>query len=671
MKVDVIKTSFAAGIWGQSLFGRTDITHYENACAEAENMLVRPYGGVISTPGTRKISETKLSAAGTDSSVRLIPFIFNRKDSYVIEMGDKYFRFYTDRGQVLSGSSIYEIAHPYSADELDDIQFTQLNDIIWFAHPDHHPQQLTRYAADSWSMSSFAISTYPETDDGGTAWTGALGYPASVVFHEQRLWWARTDEEPQGIWGSKIGTYDDYGEGTGEDDDGINIKVASNEANELQWLLSGNRSLLAGSYGGVFVLQSGTGETLTPGNINARQEVSYGTMAIQPKRIGAYFYYVQRFAKKLRELFFKWEIDSYEAADKTIYSPEITGTGIKTISYQEVPETILWCLREDGKIATLTREVTHEVQGWSLQSTDGDYESLCVVPSQTYAYDEVWVVVKRTINGETKRYIEVFENIIPPTYQEDCLYLHSALNYNAYEQNTDSTISLSATSGTITITASTTALDGAIEGRRIRAVDSNEQTIGECRIESNSSGTLTCTVVKDFDSTSYEGTEWGLSVESLSGLDHLEGKSVKVLADGGTDLPDKTVSAGSITLEYNYFKVAVGLPYRQKVVTLPFEAGGAKGTAQGKKQRINQIAFKVNNSHKGFLTAGDEDDVEKINWRDPSVDMGTPEQLYTGILPNINFRDDYQYGSQVYIINDDPLPIEILSIMCSLETFEK
>jgi len=125
-KVDVIKTSFTGGVFGPNLFGRTDIAQYQNAVQLAENMLVRPYGPAISTPGTRYVNECKFSALGTDSQVRLLEFVFNQTDAYVIEMGAYYFRFYTSRGVVTSNSTVYELAHIYSETEIKEVQYCQL-----------------------------------------------------------------------------------------------------------------------------------------------------------------------------------------------------------------------------------------------------------------------------------------------------------------------------------------------------------------------------------------------------------------------------------------------------------------------------------------------------------------------------------------------------------------
>ncbi len=790
MKVDVIKNSFTSGEWGTSLFGRTDIAQYANACEIVENFLVRPYGPVISRPGSRYVAEVKDSTKET----RLIKFIFNQTDAYIIEMGEYYFRFYTNSAVVVtSGTTPYEISHIYSEDEIWDVQYTQLNDVIWLTHPDHPPQRLIRVAAANWTCTEFAFLGGPFLDDntdtaitlnasatsgtinltfsptgsgifvvstsatkghlnayfkigytvtnsttgieeqgyvkitnvvntytatasviktlstsGATtiwaegAWSAVRKYPACVNFHERRLWFARTDYEPNKVWGSKSFVYDDFALDGENDDDGLNLELASNESNEIMWLASG-KSLIAGTYGGAFVINSGTTEPITPTNSNASEEVSFGTEPIPPKKIGNFLYYVQRFGKKLRELFYSWDLDTYKSMDKTILSPHILGTGVLEMDYQQNPDTILWCLRNDGVIATLTREIDQEVQGWSRITTNGSYCSIAIIPSQTSDYDEVWSIVQRRITptsgtSTVKRYIELFEAIEPPERQDLCLYLDSALTYNAFTVNTTATISLSATTGTITVTSSAAYFTAADVTRRIRAINADGDIVGELYITSYGSTTLVKGTSRyNFNATTYTPSYWGKSVKTITGLTHLETCSTVVLADGGTDKPDKTVTNGTITLAYDYFVVNVGLSYDQIIYTLPFEAGSERGTSQGKIQRINELAFKVNRSHKGFYVGGTEDALDvvsyiestteeilytgtipnpdfvlkRVSFRDPATPMGTPEVLFTGIIPNVSFRDNYQYGSQIYIKNSDPLPLELLSIIATVTTNDK
>lgn len=794
MKIDTIQTSFVGGEFAPSLFGRTDVSQYANACATVENWLIRPYGSLISTPGTEYITECK--TGGTTSIVRLIQFIFSRTDSYIIEMGVGYFRFFTNGAVVVStGTTPYEVAHTYTASELFDVQFSQVNDVIYLAHKDHRVQKLVRYAAANWALEDFNFIGGPFLDDntgtitiacnatsgtGATltlsattstiqfvpsssstvlgsinsywkvgaaitdsttgldvqgyvkitnvvspsvatvsviqtlastaattswaegAWSSVNGWPARVTFHQQRLFLARTDEEPQKVWGSKSFIYDDFAVNGGEDDDAINIQLASNESNDIKWIVSGS-DLIAGTYGGEFIIKAGDDSPLTPSNTNVKKQTSWGSEDIVPKKIGNFFYYVQRFSKKLRELFYFWDLDSYKSVDKTILSPHVAGDGFIDMSYQQNPDTVLWCVCSNGTIATMTREIDQEVQGWTRQTTSGLYESIATIPSQSESHDEVWVVVKRTVNGSSKRYIERFKSQEIPDRQDQCWYVHSGLNYDAFYETsatpTVTNISISATAGTSVVVTSNTAyfIAGDV-GQRIRAIDSEGEIVGELKITSYSQSTIVVGDVKyAFSAPTYSGGSWGVSVESISGLDHLEAATVSVLGDGGTDKPSKVVSDGTITLAYDYFYITVGLPYDQIIKTLPQEAGSQRGTSQGKIQRISEVAFKVNRSHKGFKVGGSasstdeiryaEDIVpdvvytgtipnadfilKRVSFRDPTTLLGTPELLYTGTIPNITFRNDYAYGSQVYILNEDPLPVELLSLITTLDTQDK
>jgi hypothetical protein len=795
-KVDVIQTSFTGGEFGQSLLGRTDIAQYANACEIVENFLPRSYGPVISMPGTTYIGTVSNSTLRT----RLVKFVFNRSDSYVIEMGKNYFRFYTNGGIVVTtGTTPYVLAHVYSDSEVFDVQYTQLNDVIWMTHPSYPPYKLTRKSAASWTFTQAPLTGGPFLDENtpvltstgvtantitltASATTGTInitvsptnsslftvsgstlghhgsywmigglsqtstttglqedgyvkityvtnsytatatviktlkattattrwaegafsavrGYPARVTFHERRLWYARTAYEPQKVWGSKVFEYDNFALDTQADDDGLNLPLASNESNEIQWLSSG-KSLLAGTFGGVFVINSKSTDPITPSNVNASEETGFGCSSIGPKKIGNFVYYVQRFGRKLREMFYNFDTDTYKAADKTILSPHILGDGIVDMDASSNPETILYCALTSGTLATMTREADQVVTAWARQTTNGTYCSVAIIPSQTSLYDEVWVIVQRWIDGVEKRFIEVFDDIEVPDRQDLCNYLHSSLLYNGFETTSSSTltISLSGTGGTVTVTSSGAVFVANDVGQRIRAIDEFGVIIGEGEITSKTSSTVVNMAVSyNFTSTTVAVNRWAISVNEISGLDHLTGEVVNVLADGGTDYPVKTVSSGTVFLEHDYFVVNTGLAYDQIIKTVPKEAGSQRGTSQGKKQRISEVAFKVTRSHKGFKVGGSADELdtvsyiedvtpeilytgtipntsfklERVSFRDPSTPMGTPEVLYTGTIPNISFNDDYQYGSHLYIKNSDPLPVEFVSIMTTLDTFDK
>lgn len=696
---------------------------------------------------------------------RLIQFTFSRTDSYIIEMGALYFRFYTN-GAVVSGP--YEVAHTYTASELFDVQYAQLNDVIYLTHPNHPPATLTRIAANSWVLADFQNVGGPYYDDqkivsnsttilysSGTiapsaitgnitlsatnnifiaststllnhintfwkvgalitdattglyvqgyvqitaitnpstatatvrktlastvatlawaqeSWSDILGYPARVTFHQQRLIFSRTNSQPQNVWASQSFTYENFAIDGGANDDAIDIQLASTESNDIKWLVSGD-SLIAGTYGGEYSIATGDGSPLTPSNTNAKKQTSWGSEAIIPKRIGGLFYYIQRFGTKIREFFFDFSnLNSYKSVDKTILSPHINGGAFIDMAYQQNPETILWLVCTNGTIATMTREVDQEVQGWSRQLTDGYYESIAVIPSANAPHDEVWVVVRRLINGNTFRYIERFKSMIVPTLQSDCFYLHAGLTYNAFTATSTATtnISLNSLSGICLVTSSASYFAATMVGKKIKSINSSGSTTGEMTITGYTSGTIVVgSITTTFLVSSNLANYWGVSVASISGLSHLEAKVVSSLADG---IPKSslTVSNATISLPSSAYIVQVGIPYTQTLKTLPQEAAAQRGTAQGKLQRINEVAVKVNNSHQGFSIGGSN---SLLDNRSLSAALtNATVVLTTGTIPNIFFRDDYRYGSQVIIKNYDPLPMEILAIVTSLDTNEK
>ena len=661
-----------------------------------------------------------------------------------------------------SSLSTFQLTTPFAEDEIEAVQYAQLNDIIWLTHPNHPPQQLVRTSATEWTIGDFAFiggpfldanetttklkpsgtakdatinvtaSTAVFTLSGGTlghvnslfrigglaethattgleeygvvkithvidsltatatviralksttatdnwaegAWSGVSGFPSAVHFHERRLWFGRTNAEPQKLWGSKTFIYENFALDTEEGDDGLNLALASNESNEIRWL-SSSKALFAGTFGGVFIVNSGSEDAITPDSVTASEDIRYGASSVIPKVIGGFVYYIQKFGKKMREMTYLWDEDSHKAFDRTILSPHMLEDQAVDMAVQNNPESILYCVTGDGAISTLTREIDQQVVGWAKHTTDGTYTSVAVIPSQSYNYDEVWFIVERWVNSVQSKYIEVFENIEVPDRQDQCLYLHSALTYDAYESTSTSnaTISLSASSGSVTLTSSTAYFNGGMINKRLRAINSAGTTIGEGTITATGSTTsITLSITTTFNALSYATGLWGVSVSSVAGMTHLNTKTVGILADGQTESLTRTVNSGVVTLGSNYFVISIGLSYDQILFTLPPEAGNERGTAQGKFQRYNEISFKVNRTTQDFKYGPDSSNLDDL----VLAITPTVTTLYTGVIPpqagGVAMRGGYKRGAQIYIKNSKPLPIEILNIMGTLDTYEK
>lgn len=264
------------------------------------------------------------------------------------------------------------------------------------------------------------------------AWSVANGFPAAVSFFEQRLYFAGTTAEPQTIWGSVPLDYENFTPGSNSDD-AVSFTIADNQVNAIRWLAAG-KALAIGTLGGNFILQSDTSSgPITPTNINIKKETTFGSALILPKRIGNAILYVQRNNLTIRELKYNFEEDMQLADDATILSEHITSSGIKDMDYQEAPDGILWCVRNDGQLATMTRLASQDVLAWTRHDTQGSFLSIAVIPSGDE--DQVWVATQRsctysatTTNGYIK-FIEYFKPFIQPTAQSSSFYIDCGLSY--------------------------------------------------------------------------------------------------------------------------------------------------------------------------------------------------------------------------------------------------
>ena len=149
--------SFTAGELSSSMEGRTDFAKYFSGCTRIENFVVLPHGPVSRRPGTYYVSEVKTSSDKT----RLVPFTFSTEQTYILEFGDQYLRFYKDNGQITSGGSAYEIATPYTAAQVFDLKFAQSADVMYICHESHAVRKLSRTGHTSWTLTEVEFTDGP------------------------------------------------------------------------------------------------------------------------------------------------------------------------------------------------------------------------------------------------------------------------------------------------------------------------------------------------------------------------------------------------------------------------------------------------------------------------------------------------------------------------------
>jgi hypothetical protein len=164
---NLLVTALNAGELSPYMDARTDVEKYRTGCRQLENMIVLPYGGVYRRAGTEYLGEAKLG----NKRCRLIGFNFSVTTRFVLELGDQYIRVWGNDSQVLSGGSPLEIVSPYLEAELREIQYVQVNDIMYLAHANHAPRKLTRVSNTNWTLTAVSFKFPPVLDENITATT--------------------------------------------------------------------------------------------------------------------------------------------------------------------------------------------------------------------------------------------------------------------------------------------------------------------------------------------------------------------------------------------------------------------------------------------------------------------------------------------------------------------
>lgn len=237
-----------------------------------------------------------------------------------------------------------------------------------------------------------------------SVWNDIDGYPGAGTLYEQRLALGGSPNFPQTIWESRTGEYLNFELGT-KDDDAISYNLSSDQINPILHIGQIN-ALIPLTYGGEFTVSGGVEKAITPTNIRAKNPSVYGCNKVRPVRIGNELYFIQRANRKLRAMAYKYDSDTFGSPDMSVLSEHATKSGIIDMAYQQEPESILFMVRADGVMATMTVDRDQDVIGWARQITDGAFESAASIPTETG--DQVWVVVRRSVNGQNVRYIERF-----------------------------------------------------------------------------------------------------------------------------------------------------------------------------------------------------------------------------------------------------------------------
>ena len=413
-------------------------------------------------------------------------------------------------------------------------------------------------------------------------WSDFRGWPLAVVFYQQRLVYGGSVSYPQELWFGEQNPddYSNFLEGTF---DTSAFTYALEGQNPMKWMLSQDFLLIGTS--GSCGKWGEQGKSATPTSPSYQEQTQNGATAIRAVFGGDDVLYVERGGRKVRRFGFDFQADKYLTPELTVLSPEITESGIVDIAFQARPNPILWCVLDNGDIAALTYQPDQQVIAWTKQVTDGDFESVAVISSGEQE-DEVWVSVKRIVNGNTNRYIEQFKPNDWGSDDDDLYFVDSGLTYS------------------------------------------------------------------------------GSATADFSGLDHLEGETVKVWADGVV-LSDEVVVGGAITIDVESSTVAIGLPYTAKIETLPIRVDPQDISLNKKIKRLWVDLYKSGTFKFG---PGPDADLTEVNmWA--TATLTAKQDLYTSTVKMKQFSFIYAgYQKQtLYLESSEPVPLGVRAIVAEIE----
>lgn len=424
-------------------------------------------------------------------------------------------------------------------------------------------------------------STDETRDFAFAAWNGEKGYPSATAFYEDRLVFAGSKGFPQTFWTSKTGDYYNFGTSIpSADDDGITATLNGGQMNGIKAIIAFGEMLLL-TAGGEFKV-SGGGKAITGSNVLSQPQEYRGVSDVNPVTIGSRIIYVQHQGNIIRDLAYSYDVDKYTGDDLNLLASHLfEGHKIISMTYQQIPNSIVWCVRDDGLLLGLTYIKEQDIYAWHQHTTaGGKFVSVCNIGGSTE--DKLYAVIER--GGQY--YVEIMESRDKSTNVEDQFFVDSGITYE------------------------------------------------------------------------------GEPTDEISGLEHLEGYTVAILADGNV-LPQQTVENGKVFLGNKYKKVHVGLPIDAEIKTLPIDFTAQDGTYLSRKKRIATVTLLLKDS-RGGLFGMKENELDEFKWRSNEA-YGEPISSQTGKFKVTIKSATYDETQQIIIKQPDPLPMTVLSLIPEIE----
>lgn len=751
-------TTFNGGEISPDLYGRFDISKVVNGCKTMLNWLPTIQGTTYFRGGWKFISEVK------DSSKRvfLADFTYNEFDTYTLEFGDKYLRFFRNQQPLMQNDLPIEFETPYDIDNLFDdhgvfmLRKAQSGDVMYIFHSkEKYPVYCLERNADmsfsffpvnyaefggfedlnkekektvyssavsgtitltsntpifknghigglffmemtnfediySWSEGKSVIAgqkirsndnTYTAVEAGTTgaskpihtegigtdgnvkwkyedsgygiakitavgsdgltataevlvqlpadvvgngkktwkwkfgSWCNEYGYPSTGCFYRERFVLMRGRR----VWFSWIGDYEDFSERDYSQltyETGFAIEASAGSVlGNVQWMESVNKLIFGSSVNICSVSESDYSTSFSIYNCRSEEHDTVSNRPINPIKIGQRMVFINASGKEAFVLSYDDNTNRYSTDSLCTFAKHINQEGIIATVHQKEPFNLIYCLRQDGQLSILLYDPMQEGLCWAQMKTDGFIESISMDGNVLTA------VIRRkvNINGEMseKRYIEAMQNPFQAYFEKNIADFNSAKEYDAYRRQ----VFLEAQKKMIY-------LDSAV------------------------------LIEKDEEFS-----------EITSGLDHLAGREVSVVTDGGREISKvvtHTADGWGIDLELPCKRAVVGLPYKGILIPMGIADQTQTGNTIIDIKRIYKVGFIVHNSVGGQMSDGSSEPRDIISRTGRDI-IDEPVPLKSGIIEPDTFSGDLGREDNLVITQPYPYPFCLQAIIYDYE----
>lgn len=542
-------------------------------------------------------------------------------------------------------------------------------------------------AADVWKF--LDIGDDPDLKDGPPVernpFDVAGNWPAVVAMYQQRRVFAARNATPEGFDASVIGAYNNFTISTpGEDSDSVKANLAGNQVNEIRHMLDLQRLVFLTS-GSEMVANGDSAGTMTPTTVNLRTYSYNGASYIKPVVVDNVVVFVQYSGAMLFGMTFD-EFGRHQIIDLSLTTDLLEGHTIVDMAYQKAPHSIIWMVRDDGVLLSLTYRPDQGVQAWAIHDTDGEVESVCCIPGE--GFDEVYLVVRRDPGfHHVERLADPrFAGVIDYVGADSAVVwdgrnsavgdricrLQDGVTWAAGESMTARLTG----AGAASFEASDVGGEVIIRGNE---ADNGVDIVIRCEITAYVSANFVTVrpnkavpIGLQTEYTQY----WELASETVYELWPLEGQTIAVLRDGGVYASpnnsevgtEVVVENGKIVLSNPGSVVMAGLPFLPDVETLNIDTTQGAPLI-GKKKLLKFVDIFVLDTLGVFAgpkppTDDEEDPLEGMDEYIPDNADDVADDIHAPISDVIRIRFDARYNSngRVFIRQVDPLPMTILAI---------